>query len=104
MELRGVGGICRLGAMRLALRIAAAAIGFVGTVVWLFGGPNLGWTKTSVAHEVADPVTGLSQMVWEKTFLPGVDFLAAVLALSLVLGGVSFLARRPSPPQPTTRG
>lgn len=83
--------------MRLALRISSAAVAFVGTVIWLFGGPNLGWTKTSVAREAVDSVTGLSQVVWEKTFLPGVDFLAAVLALGLVLGGLSFLAPRRQP-------
>lgn len=79
--------------MRLAVRLAAAAIAFVGTVVWLFGGPNLGWTKTSMAHETFDAATGLSQVVQEKTFLPGADFQVAVLALGALVFATSFLCR-----------
>ena len=75
--------------MRLGFRLGAA------TVFWLFGGPNTGWTKTSLARSVIDPVTGLSQMVWERTFLPGVDFLAAAYGLAAILALVS-LACRPA--------
>lgn len=84
--------------MRTALRLAAAALAFVGLTIWLFGGPNLGWSKTSVARETVDEVTGLTQIVWERTFLPGVDFLAAALGCAAVVFGASFLARRPPAP------
>ncbi len=67
----------------------------VGTVFWLFGGPNLGWTKTSVLVTTRDPVTDLEQQDWQRNFIPGVDFVAATVALAGVLWGASFLARRP---------
>ena len=81
--------------MRLGFRLGAAAVAFVATVFWLFGGPNTGWTKTSVARSVVEPVTGFPQVVWERTFLPGVDFLAAAYLVAGVLTLVS-LAFRPA--------
>ena len=83
--------------MRTALQLVAGALAFVGLVVWLFGGPNLGWTKTALAREQIDDVTGIAQIVWEKTFLPGVDFVGATTLAALALWGASFLARRRSP-------
>ena len=77
----------------MTLRLISAAVAFVSLVVWLFGGPNLGWTKTSIARESVDPVTGLGYITWEKTFLPGVDFLAASEAAAGILFGLSFLSR-----------
>lgn len=82
--------------MRRGIQLAAVAVGFVGLVVWLFGGPNLGWSKTSIPREVADEVTGLTQIVWERTFLPGVDFLAGVLLAAAVLFAASFAVGRSS--------
>jgi hypothetical protein len=79
--------------MRTLLRWIAGGLAFVGVVVWLFGGPNRGWTKTSIAREISDPVTGLTQVVWEKTFLPGLDFLAAALGLAAVLFALSWVCR-----------
>lgn len=84
--------------MRLAVRLAAAGIIFVGTVVWLFGGPNLGWTRTSMARETIDPTTGLLQVVTERTFLPGADFEVAVLAVGALVFAGSFLCRPPDRP------
>ena len=79
--------------MHRALRLTAAALAFLGVTVWLFGGPNWGWTKTSVAHETTDPVTGLTQIVWEQNLLLGVDFLAAVLGGAGVIFGLSWCCR-----------
>lgn len=70
------------------------AVLLVGTVFWLFGGPNLGWTKTSVLVTTRDPVTDLEQPEWQRNFIPGVDFLGATVVLAGVLWGASFLARR----------
>lgn len=80
--------------MRTKLRLAAAAVAFVSLVFWLFGGPNLGWTKTTVEKWQVDPVTQIEYPVIEKRFNPGLDVLAASMAGSAALFGVSFLARR----------
>lgn len=75
--------------MRMALRLAAAATAFVGLVIWLFGGPNLGRSRTFLVRETANPLTGALEEVVERTFLPGVDFLAGVGVVSLVLLAIS---------------
>jgi len=80
--------------MKRKLQLVAGAIAFVGLVVWLFGGPNLGWTKTSIPREVVDEVTGLTQVVWERTFLPGVDFLAVALAAATLFLAAAKLVGR----------
>ena len=61
---------------------------------WLAGGRNLGWTKTSVKHTEKDPVTEIEFPVFEKKFVPGVDFLGVVLVSAGVLFVTSFLARK----------
>ena len=80
--------------MRTGLRLAALATALVSAVFWLFGGPNLGWTKTSVERWQRDPVTEIDYPVIEPRFLPGVDFLAAGLAVAVLLLGASFLGRK----------
>lgn len=80
--------------MKTALRLAALAMALITVVLWFFGGPNLGWTKTTVLREEIDPVTELEKQIWEKRFLPGLDFLAAGLFGGAVLVGSSFLFRK----------
>lgn len=80
--------------MRIILRLAALFAALVTMVVWLFGGPNLGWTKTSVMVKTIDAVTEQDDIKWEKRFLPGVDFLGGGLATGAVLFGTSFLFRK----------
>jgi hypothetical protein len=62
--------------------------------LWLIGGPNLGWTKTSVAYKEKDPVTEIEVNKYVNKFVPGVDFLAAGLFVSGVLIGFSFLFKK----------
>jgi hypothetical protein len=81
--------------MRTGLRLAALAVALLTAAFWFFGGPNLGWTKTSVQRESTDEITGLPVVTWEKRLQPGVDFLGAGLLASLALAGGSFLFRRP---------
>ena len=80
--------------MRTALRLAALFVSLVIVVLWLFGGPNLGLTKTSVMVKTVDPVTEQDEIKWEKRFLPGVDFLGGGLMAGAVLFGVSFLFKK----------
>jgi hypothetical protein len=79
--------------MRNILRFCALIIALVSAVFWFFGGPNLGWTKTSVPIQKFDPVTEQSYPQWEKRFVPGVDFLAASFASAAVLAGISCFFR-----------
>jgi len=84
--------------VRTVLRLAGMGLALVTVVLWLFGGPNLGWTKTSVPVEKFDEVSKISYKDWEKRFLPGVDFVAAGLAAGAVLFGASFLFhKKPAP-------
>jgi hypothetical protein len=76
--------------MRTKLRVAALFLALIITGVWFFGGPNLGWTKTSVAQKQKDPVTELEVDVYEPRFVPGVDFLGAGLAVAGLLAASSF--------------
>ena len=79
--------------MRTTLRLSALSVVLLALAVWFFGGPNLGWTKTSVDRIEADPVTGLEGHFPEKRFVPGVDFLALGFLGGAVLAGSSFLIR-----------
>lgn len=80
--------------MRFKLQLAAAALAFVSAVVWFFGGPNFGWTKTTVTHMLIDPVTELEYPQTERRFLPGIDFLAACWIFAAAIAGSSLLIRR----------
>lgn len=92
-ELSLAGTEALLAAVKLIIRILALAL-FMGAIVfWLATGANRGWTKTRVPKTVADEVTGIEGIVYEKRFVPGVDFLAACTATTAVLMGGSFLFR-----------
>lgn len=86
--------------MRTALRLVSLAILVVGVAFWFFGGPHLGWTKTTVPVTKYDPITEIEYIEWERNFLPGVDFLGGFLAAAGVVFGLSWLARhQPTQPQ-----
>jgi len=87
--------------MRLAMRLAAGGVAFVGTVIWLFGGPNWGRTRYAIDHATIDAATGLPQVSSTATFLPGLDFLALVWGASATLFLVAFLFRVPLKPAPS---
>ncbi len=86
--------------MRNGLRVAALLLCVTGGGFWFFGGPHLGWTRTSVPVVEKDPVTELEVTRWESRFVPGLDFLGVVLLACLLLAGASFLFRRPAPAAP----
>lgn len=71
------------------------AIALVSTVFWFFGGPNLGWTKTSVTRIELDKVTEIEFPVTEKRFIPGVDFMAAGWLAAAGLAVASCFFRAP---------
>jgi hypothetical protein len=82
--------------MKKIVRILAVLVLVGAAIFWVVTGTNRGWTKTSVPKTTTDEVTGLEGVTYEKKFVPGVDFLAAAAAVSVVLAGGSFLFRTKS--------
>ena len=83
--------------MRTKLRVAALIIALIIFAFWFFGGPNLGWTKTSVARTEKDPVTEIEKIVYENRFVPGIDFLFGGLALAALLSASAFFVKKDGP-------
>jgi hypothetical protein len=90
--------------MRAILRLVALAVALFSLVFWLFGGPNVGWTKTSVDRIEIDPVTGLEGHFPEKRFVPGVDFLGVSLLAAVLLAGSSWCCRKKQIGQAAPKG
>jgi hypothetical protein len=81
--------------MRVVLRLVALFLALVALVLWLFGGPNTGRTKTTEMVKSSDLMTGREIVSWETRFLPGLDFLGAGMLGAAAVFGTSFLVRRP---------
>ena len=82
------------------LRTIAAILILAAAGMWLATGANRGWTKTTVPVKQTDEVTGITVDVYQKRFVPGVDFLGAAVLGSGILAGASFLFRK-NPTQPS---
>lgn len=77
--------------MKRCLRYVALAV-VVGTgLLWVSRGANLGWTKTTVPVVMVDEVTGLQGVEYQDRFVPGLDVVAAGVALGGLLVGLSFV-------------
>lgn len=74
--------------------MAAAILLLAALAVWLATGANRGWTKTTVPVKQTDDVTGITVDVYQKRFVPGIDFLGAAVLGSGILTGASFLFRQ----------
>jgi hypothetical protein len=79
--------------MSMKLRILALVLALAAAGTWLATGGNRGWTKTSVPVKTVDEVTGLEGISYERRFVPGLDFLGAVMLGASLLAGGSFLFR-----------
>jgi hypothetical protein len=76
--------------MKLSLRLLAFAV-FVGAnLLWLATGANHGWTKTHVSVNTLDEITGITAISYERRFIPGIDFLGAVVVVTAGLASASF--------------
>jgi hypothetical protein len=84
--------------MKNSLRFLALAFLVAMTGWWLAAGAHRGWTQTSVARKTLDEVTGIEAITYEKRFVPGLDFVGAVLIGTTLLVGASCLVRQ-QPPQ-----
>lgn len=82
--------------MRKSLQLVAFLVAAISMSWWGLAGANTGWTKTQVPHSVADPVTGLQGITYERRFVPGLDFLVATDFGCVLLFAASFLFRKPT--------
>ncbi len=62
--------------------------------VWIAGGAERGWTKTSVPTTFEDEITGIEGIRYEEKFVPGIEFPAAGIALGGFLWIVGGFFRR----------
>ena len=79
--------------MKQKVRLAASAFAFISVAFWFFGGPNLGWTRTSIEKWQVDPVTQIEYPVIEKRFVPGLDLLATCLIGAGLIAGATLWRR-----------
>lgn len=86
--------------MKRALQCTALALAAGSLVWWLAAGANRGWTKTTVPVKTVDEITGIEAITYEKRFMPGVDFVAAVWFGAALAGGASLFFRRKTNQQP----
>ena len=82
------------------IRTVALLLMLTAVIAWAGAGANRGWTKTSVPVKTMDEITGIEAITYEKRFVPGVDFLAGALVISLGLFGVSMLFQRKGAAEP----
>lgn len=89
---------------RRVFRLLALGLAVAGLAGWLVGGAHVGWTRTSAPVRTLDEVTGLEAIHYERRFVPGLDFVAALWAAAGLVAGLAFLFRkdaRVAPSQPT---
>lgn len=79
--------------MRRPLQLLALLVALGGVGGWAATGASRGWTKTAVQVRTLDEITGIEAISYQPRFVPGLDFLAATLAVSVVLYGVSYRFR-----------
>jgi hypothetical protein len=79
--------------MRRPLRLLALALSLGAAGYWAATGASPGWSKTSVPIRSLDEITGIEAITYEARFVPGVDFLGAILAAAALLYGVSYRFR-----------
>ncbi|MCZ7639086.1 MAG: hypothetical protein M5U12_25370 [Verrucomicrobia bacterium] len=84
--------------MKRWLQLLAALLALGTLTFWLATGAHRGWTRTSVAVEKTDEITGLTYREYESRFVPGVDVLGAGLLGALVVATAGVLMRGRSRP------
>lgn len=74
--------------MKFPLVLAGILFALTGCVWWAASGAHKGWTKTSLAVEKVDEITGIPYREYEKRFIPGVEFPVAAVGIGSVLIGI----------------
>lgn len=77
--------------LRAGIRFFGLALVVAVTLFWLAAGGDRGWTKTSVAVQKTDEVTGIEYPVIENRFVPGIDALALGSLAGLAIFAISFI-------------
>ncbi|MDF3059151.1 MAG: hypothetical protein K0R17_3366 [Rariglobus sp.] len=80
--------------LTFTLRLTSIAALLATLGLWLATGAHLGWTRTSKVIVRHDEITGIDFPVREKTFVAGVEILAAGTAFAAALAGTSLLSSR----------
>ncbi|CAM2879583.1 hypothetical protein [Rariglobus hedericola] len=75
--------------LSLALRLTAAAALLAVLGLWIATGAHAGWTQTSRVVVQHDEITGIDFPVREKTFVAGVEVLAAGAGVAAALATAS---------------
>lgn len=78
----------------LALRLTAAAALLAAVGLWIATGAHAGWTQTSKVVVQHDEITGIDFPVRQKTFVAGVEVLAAGAGLAAALATASVFTHR----------
>jgi len=84
-----------------SLRLGALLLGLATVGFWALRGAHAGWTQTSVTTMRIDEVTGLEYPERTDRFVPGLDFLAGALGLTIGMGAASLWTARRSRSQRT---
>ena len=71
--------------MTSSLKILGILLVLVGAAFWFTRGAHTGWTKTSVAVEKLDEITGIPYREYQKHFVPGIEIFAATTAIGTLL-------------------
>ena len=80
--------------MRRRLTILSASVALATLILWVATGAHRGFSKTSVAVEKTDEITGLVYREYERQLVVGVEVLGLGLGVSAVLFGASRFFRR----------
>jgi hypothetical protein len=79
--------------LSFALRGAAITALVITLGTWIATGSHVGWTQTTIVKIQHDEITGIDFPVRQDAFIAGVEVLAAGLAATAALAGLSFLPR-----------
>ncbi len=84
----------RFSRFTTALRITAAVALLATLGLWVSTGAHTGWTQTSKVTVQHDEITGIDFPVREKTFVAGVEVIAAGAAVAAALAAASVFTNR----------
>jgi hypothetical protein len=73
------------------LRVLAIVIVVAFVIFWFARGGRTGWSQDRVPVKQVDELTGLESITYENRYVPGADFLAIGIGISVTLLAVSFL-------------
>ena len=82
------------GSMRATFLVLGFLVALAGLLAWWAGGARRGWTKTSVAVEKIDEITGITYRDYEKKFVPGLEFAVGGAAVGAILVSTGALLGR----------